>query len=340
MSCTSMRAPRTKCRDELLVAAERRRVAVVEQDEVDVARVVELAGAELAHAQHREGRRLGIAADGELSVAGELQQDRIGEGAEAARGEGAERAGDLVERPDPGDVGDGDSERHAALELAQAGRHRVGRRARARVGAHGVELALRDPSRWHRDRRRHRSVIKIGFCSAVSVRYGLLPNRASSSATAVGSSGRAAFSLHRVHATARRSGSCGRGRRAVESQDMRCDGSGKLLQSGGTLAQARCHRQEVEVSGLGQANLSGMRARNGRRRPRPGRARGGGRASPDGRPGRPRLPEGAVRHEFGRRAGQRHHAPMPTAFPWNGAGSASRCGWSSPGCASPMARTR
>ena len=125
---------------QLLVVAERRRVAVVEQDEVDVARIVELAGAELAHAQHREGRGVGIAADGELSVAGELQQDRIGEGAQAARGEGAERAGHLVERPHPGDVGDGDIERQAALELAQAGRHRGGRRARARGGAHGVEL--------------------------------------------------------------------------------------------------------------------------------------------------------------------------------------------------------
>ena len=100
MSCTSIRAPRTKCRDRLLVAGERRRVAVVEQDQVDVARVVELAGAELAHAEHREGRRLGIAADGELAVARELQQDRIGERVEAARGEGAERAGHLVERPE------------------------------------------------------------------------------------------------------------------------------------------------------------------------------------------------------------------------------------------------
>src|SRR5882672_5777092 len=72
--------------------------------------------------------------------------------------------------------------------------------------------------------RRHRSVIKVGFCSAVSVKYGLLPNRASSRATSLGSSGRAAFSFYRVHATSRRSGSCGRGRRAVESQDMRCVG--------------------------------------------------------------------------------------------------------------------
>src|SRR5258707_36440 len=32
--------------------------------------------------------------------------------------------------------------------------------------------------------------------------------------------------------------------------------------------------------------------------------------------------------------------PMPTGFPWNGAGSASRCGWSLPVCASPMASIR
>ena len=48
-----------------------------------------------------------------------------------------------------------------------------------------------------------------------------------------------------------------------------------------------------------------------------GRARGGGRASPDGRPGRPRLPEGADRRG-GRRAGQRHHARCRPHFPGMG----------------------
>ena len=68
---------------ELVVAGECGSVTVVEQDEIDVARIVELSGAELAHAQDGESGGVGIAADGELSVAGELQQDRIGERVEA-----------------------------------------------------------------------------------------------------------------------------------------------------------------------------------------------------------------------------------------------------------------
>ena len=94
-------------------------------------------------------------------------------------------------------------------------------------------------------------------------------------------------------------------------------GSGKLLRSGGTLAQARRHRQEVGSLGRGQANLSGMRARNGRRCPRPGRARGGGRAPLDGWPRRSRLPEGPAR-PGGRCAGQRHHARCRPHFPGMG----------------------
>ena len=125
---------------KLLVPGKRRRIAVIEQDEVDIARVVELAGAELAHAEHRERRRLGVAADGKLSVARKLQQDRIGEGAQAARGEGAQFTGHLVEWPDAGDVGDGDIERQASLELTQARGHHGGCGAGARGGAHGREL--------------------------------------------------------------------------------------------------------------------------------------------------------------------------------------------------------
>ena len=109
-----MRATAHEVARQLLVAGERRRVAVVEQDEVDVARVVELAGAELAHAEHGEGRGLGIAAERELAVALELQQDRVGRARRgSATAKRAERAGDLLERPGPGDVGDGDGERHA-----------------------------------------------------------------------------------------------------------------------------------------------------------------------------------------------------------------------------------
>ncbi len=140
MSWTSMRAARTKCRDSWSLPASAGGVAVVEQDQVDVARVVELAGAELAHAQHGQGGGLGIRADAELAVAGELQQDRSGQRVQAARGKGTERAGHLLERPCFGDVGDGDSERHPALELPERRCHGSRRGAVACGGSHRGEL--------------------------------------------------------------------------------------------------------------------------------------------------------------------------------------------------------
>jgi hypothetical protein len=124
----------------LVVVAERRRIAVVEQDEIDVARVVELVGAELAHAEHREGGGLGLAADGELAVALELQKDGVGQCIEATVGEGAERAGDLFQRPDARDVGDGDGQRLLALEPAQGGGDGVGFGAPPRRGARRGKL--------------------------------------------------------------------------------------------------------------------------------------------------------------------------------------------------------
>ena len=92
---------------QLLVSGQRGCIAVVEEDQVDVAGVVQLSGPELAHAQHREGRGLGLSAEGELTVALELEKDRVGKGAEATRGEVAQLAGDAIERPGAGDVGDG-----------------------------------------------------------------------------------------------------------------------------------------------------------------------------------------------------------------------------------------
>jgi hypothetical protein len=51
-----------------------------------------------------------------------------------------------------------------------------------------------------------------------------LPNSVSSSASPAAWFGIAAFSRQRVQATASRSASCGRGKRAVESQDIGKDG--------------------------------------------------------------------------------------------------------------------
>ena len=110
----------------LVVAGKGGRIAVVEQDEVDVARVVELARTKLAHAEDGEGRGRGIVGYRQLPVALELQEYGVGQRVEAARGKGAERAGDLVERPHPCDIGNGDGECLLALEPAQARGDRVG----------------------------------------------------------------------------------------------------------------------------------------------------------------------------------------------------------------------
>ena len=76
-------------------------------------------------------------------VARELEQDRVGESVETARGKVAERAGDLLERPDLGDVGHGDGQRHATLEPAQRGRNGFGQRAVARRRPHGTKFACK-----------------------------------------------------------------------------------------------------------------------------------------------------------------------------------------------------
>ena len=125
---------------QLLVSGQGRGVAVVEEDEVDVARVVEFAGPQLAHAQHGEGCRLRVAAERELPVAFELEQDGIGEGAQAPGREIAQFARDAVERPGIGNVGDCNAERHAPLEAPEPDGDVVGRGAGRRVRLHRGNL--------------------------------------------------------------------------------------------------------------------------------------------------------------------------------------------------------
>ena len=125
---------------QLLVSRQRGGIAVVEEDQVDIARIIEFAGAQLSHAQDREGRGIGLSAEHELSVAFELQEDRVREGTQATRGEVAELAGDAVERPDPGDVGDGDRERHAALQAPESGGDLGRYGARGGFASHGRQF--------------------------------------------------------------------------------------------------------------------------------------------------------------------------------------------------------
>ena len=121
---------------QLLVPGQRWRIAVIEEDEVDIARIVELPGPQFAHAKHGEGRGVGLPADRKLPVTLELEEDRIGEGAQAARSEVAELAGDAVERPGARDVGDGNGECHASLEAAKPGRNVDRRGARRGVASY------------------------------------------------------------------------------------------------------------------------------------------------------------------------------------------------------------
>ena len=100
---------------------------IVEQDEVDIAGIIQLASAELAHAEHREaalvldvpwGRLRVGQVKASLALRGAPQQVRAGE-VEGGLGELGQRMGDLREPPGARDVGDGDGECHHALRPAQ-----------------------------------------------------------------------------------------------------------------------------------------------------------------------------------------------------------------------------
>ena len=97
---------------------------VIEHDEIDVARIVEFAGAEFAEAKHDEsGTPFGIVGmfDLDLSRRGVFAKQMGGDDGEGLSGEGAQGFGDLLERPDAGDVGKRDQERRAGLGGAKGG---------------------------------------------------------------------------------------------------------------------------------------------------------------------------------------------------------------------------
>ena len=107
---------------------------VVEQDEVDIARVIELAAAELAHAEDDQtalfrGGRLG----GEELVRGGLRSRWPIGRIERRLGEPGQRLHLALEVPGAGDVGDRDHERDAAANDAQPAHELVLRLAGGRV---------------------------------------------------------------------------------------------------------------------------------------------------------------------------------------------------------------
>ncbi len=105
----------------LLVAGDGRRIAVEQQDQVDIARIVEFVGAQFAHAQYRQCRGVGIAFQGKLAITLDLQQNPVDQRLQASVGECAQRSGDALERPDPGDVGNGDRQGKLPFLTAQRG---------------------------------------------------------------------------------------------------------------------------------------------------------------------------------------------------------------------------
>ncbi len=120
-----------EAREEALhaaLAAIARALGVIKQDEIDVARIVELEGAELAHAQDDEA-----AAARRIGGIGELDLARVRGGAqqmprrqvERQLGKAAEARRDPFERPERGDVGECYEQRHAALGVPQR-RHEHG----------------------------------------------------------------------------------------------------------------------------------------------------------------------------------------------------------------------
>ena len=107
-----------------------RGLLVEEDDDVDVARIVELARAELAHAEDDETRallwRVGVR-QGKLAAIVQVPQQVGADGAERDRGDVRKRAGHPLQRPDRGDVGHADGEARAALRHAQALHHLLSR---------------------------------------------------------------------------------------------------------------------------------------------------------------------------------------------------------------------
>ena len=121
-----------------LAAAVAEALGVEQDDEVDVARIVELAAAELAHAEHDQarfgGRPVGSAAV-DLAARRRVAQGQLERPLDREIGEPAERRGHALERPEAGEVGQRHQERDPPLALAQA-RHQP----RAPVAGGGADL--------------------------------------------------------------------------------------------------------------------------------------------------------------------------------------------------------
>ena len=149
---------------------------VVEQHEVHIGGIIQFAGAELAHAEHREPaaacriRRIGQA---QLArVVRGAQQMRHGERQRGLR-EVAQRRGDALERPDAADVGDRGRQRDDPLGATHRGGNPVaagGRRDRCQVGHRRRHDRVRTggDERAQRGCLAHREIGEVGAVAAES----------------------------------------------------------------------------------------------------------------------------------------------------------------------------
>ena len=115
---TSSRVRRTNKRLRAVVRRYPDHRRVIEKDQIDIARVIELIPAELAHAEHEKPAvLLRLVRDGEREepFARRLAQEVAQRRAQRRFGKAAQRAGLLLEGPQPGKLGDGGEKRDAPL---------------------------------------------------------------------------------------------------------------------------------------------------------------------------------------------------------------------------------
>ena len=146
---------------------------VVEQDEVDIAGIVQLGGAELAHAEHGEAAPLrGRGGIGQADLACVMRgaQEMRDREAERRLGQRGERARHPLELPDAADIGDRGRQRHLPLGLAQRGGDTVAARGGRGIGesGHGARHHGVGPARGQLAQARGLTQSEVGEIGAVA----------------------------------------------------------------------------------------------------------------------------------------------------------------------------
>ena len=253
---------------------------VVDQDEVDIAGIVQLARAQLAHAEHHQaalGEHAATPRQRERAAAGRRAQTEGDACIQCRLGQGGQRGRDLAQRPHAADIGHRRTQRDPALGLAQGARD--GRPVRG--GATGRRWCAAPPWRPRPDRPATGGAVWSPREWRGSERYGLLPPSARSMAVWSGvRSRRVSAAPSSANRSSRRSAASGSA------------GAGQLAPGRASMCNPRS-RQAARSSGgvrLGPGRLPG------RHRPAGGRVRD--RAAAAGRGRRAGL--AAVRPPAGR----------------------------------------